>query len=182
HVVEGPLLGPDDLVALVPLAGDEHHVALLQERGAELDGGATVGIHQVAALAALRLAGAHPAQTRLLHAAGDLRDDLVRILGARVVAGDHHQFRVFRGHLTHQRALALVPVAPAAKHDHHPTAGKGASGLQRAAEGVVAVGVVHQRHSTLGLDALHPPRDALHAGDALLHVLAAEPRAEGHAG
>ena len=50
------------------------------------------------------------------HAPGDLHDDRRRIFAARIVAGDDQVIGMARGDLAHQRPLAAIAVAAAAKH------------------------------------------------------------------
>ena len=53
------------------------------------------------------------------HPLGDLSDDRLRGLGARVVDGDHGQVGQAAGDLAHERPLGPVAVAAAAEdHDH----------------------------------------------------------------
>src|SRR4051812_28902237 len=75
-VVEVVLVGPDDLVVLVPLAGNQHYVV---GSGVGQDGfnrAAPIQIHG-------RLADSFGTEP-----AGDLVEDRSRIFGTRVVAGD----------------------------------------------------------------------------------------------
>src|SRR5439155_1715098 len=77
-VVEMALHGADDLVVLVPLAGNQDEVARAREADGERDRRAPVRLDDVAG---------HPRGT---HALLDVREDAQRILGARVVGGEDH--------------------------------------------------------------------------------------------
>src|SRR5882762_2177948 len=86
-VVEGEDLGTDDLICLVALAGNDDHVA-----------------------------GPGPGEGAR-YAGGDLGDDGLRPLAARVVRGDPHAIAQPRGDAAHERPLAAVAI-PAAAEDH----------------------------------------------------------------
>ena len=92
-VVEVEALLADDLVVLVPLAGDEHDVVrAARSATASSMAGAPIGLDHEAALAGLRAsASAQAAAAALLQARDDLREDAPRVLGARVVGGHHDQ-------------------------------------------------------------------------------------------
>src|SRR5438477_590716 len=105
------LHGADDLVVLVPLAGDQDEVARAREAEREGDGRAPVRLDQVAGHAR----GTHP----LL----DVGEDAERVLGARVVGGEDDDVAPPRGGLAHERPLAAVAVAAAAEDRDQPPAG-----------------------------------------------------------
>src|SRR5712692_3810171 len=111
-VVEGEDLGADDLICLVALAGDDDHVASPGPCEGAADCGLPVGnclmpVHDQAA----RYAG------------GDLGDDGLRPLGARVIGGDPHAVTETPGDLPHERPLAPVAITAAAEHHAQPSPG-----------------------------------------------------------
>src|SRR4051794_35872686 len=98
-VVEVALVGADDLVVLVALAGDQDDVAGAGVGQDALDGGPAVGFLIDRGPAAGGEAGA------------DLVDDRPGVLGARVVAGDPDVVGQGLGDGGHARALGAVAVA-----------------------------------------------------------------------
>ena len=111
-VVERLLAPARELLALlVALAGDHDDVARPREPDRAGDRGAAVDL-------ALDVAAAR--------ARGDLLDDRLRVLRARVVGGHDRQVGEPRGDLPHQRALAAVAVAARAEDDDHAPLGDGA--------------------------------------------------------
>ena len=109
-VVEREHLVADELIRLVALAGDDHHVAGLGERDPEADRRGAVGFDLDAATVAV----ADPGQ--------DLVDDGHRVLGARVVGRHDRQVGHARRRRSHQRPLRAVAVATGAEHDDDPAA------------------------------------------------------------
>src|SRR3954469_19503128 len=94
RVVERDLAPARELLALlVALAGDDDDIAVGGQADRLLDGGAPVDLD-------VQVVARDPGD--------DLRDDRLRILGARVVAGDDHLVGESRGDLAHQRALAAI--------------------------------------------------------------------------
>ena len=99
--------------------------------------------------------------------AEDLVDDGKGILGARVVGRDDHTVGQPRRDLSHERALAAVPVAPAAEHASEPPAADLARRGQHALERVGCVRVVDQNGERLTLvHGLEPARDSSQVLDA----------------
>src|SRR5437763_16352090 len=91
----------DDLIALVPFAGDDDDVVVRSLADAAGDGFATVGQARVIARAA--------------HAALDVVEDRFGLLAPWVVAGQDDAVRQARGDGAHLRALVLVAIAAAAE-------------------------------------------------------------------
>src|SRR2546425_10792391 len=126
-VVEGEDLGTDDLICLVALAGDDDHVAGPGPGEGAADCGLSVGnclmpVHGQTAP----------------YAGGDLGDDGLRPLAARVVGGDPHAIAELRGDGAHEGPLPAVAI-PAAAEDHAqapPRSHELARGLEGAREGV----------------------------------------------
>ena len=149
-VVEIERLGADDLVGLVPLPRDHHHVARAPPGHRGLDGPAAIGHGLVPARGPGRDAGL------------DLGQDRLGPLGARVVGGHPGEVAEPRRDAAHDRALAAVAVAAAAE-DHaeaparaHQLTRGGEHALQR----VGRMRVVH--HHQEGLARLHPLEPAGH--------------------
>src|SRR3954470_11127091 len=103
RVVERDLAAARELLALLmALAGDDDDIAVGGQADRLLDGRAPVDLD---------------AQVVARDPGDDLRDDRLRILGARVVAGDDHLVGEPRRDLAHQRALAAITVAAGAEGD-----------------------------------------------------------------
>jgi len=120
------------------------------------------------------------------HAAPNLVDDAVRILGPRVVGGQHHEVAEPRRHRPHQRALGAVPIAAAAEdadetagpetahrpepaRSRTPPAERAAAGHRHPAaviEPVADLGVDHRRHVEPA--EAESPLNTLHSLQALL--------------
>ena len=150
-IVEVMLGRAEDLVVLVALAGDDHHVARrgLGQRGA--DRGAAIDVDH----------------ERRRHRRQDLIEDRPGILGARVVAGDHREIGAGRDHRAHERALAGIAIAAAAEHADEAPLRQRPQRAQQVVEGVGGVGVVDQHvEARVVVDALDPPRHAGHRRDA----------------
>ena len=107
-VAERPALAAVDLVVLVALARDQHHVGRLRIGERIADGARAIELD------AKRLAGGN--------ARGDVRGDALRRLGARIVVGDHDVVGELGRDGAHDRALARVAIA-AATEDHRKPAG-----------------------------------------------------------
>src|SRR5439155_11380185 len=153
---DGPLA--QDLVRLVPLAGDHDAISLLGEGQGAPDRLLAIRDHQAALLPALPagIAGERAACPRQ-----DLLDDSHRVLAPRVVRGHDHDVAPGRRGEPHQRALAPVPVAAAAEHRHDAPRPEIAHRQEEGLQGVVRVGVIDQGGERLSLvDALEAPRDA----------------------
>ena len=87
--------------------------------------------------------------------------DRGRVLGARVVVGDHEHVGQPGRDLAHHRALARVAVAAGADHDDQPTGRQRAQRGQRGLDGVGLVGVVDDHVEVLpGVDPLESAGDA----------------------
>src|SRR4029077_15328007 len=71
----------------------------------------------------------------------DLRDDLLGVLRARVVGGDHNHVGQARGDLAHPRAVGAIAVAAGAARAHPPPPLAGFAGDLSAVTAVVAVAV-----------------------------------------
>ena len=148
-VVEVQHAAGDLLIGLVPLAGDEHRVARprFTQRGANRE--RPVGFDEV------RLVQVHPRQ--------DFRDDRLRFLVARIVAGDDGQVGEFGDRGAHARTLAAVAVAAAAEHADEPAGRVLAQGLEHVAQGVLRVGIIHEDMPAMRVrDAFEPPRHGGH--------------------
>jgi hypothetical protein len=147
-VVEVDLGLAEDLVVLVPLAGDEHHVAGAGETHRHADGRSPVGLDE-------------DLGAGLAHAGDDGVDDGARLLGARVVRGDHRHVGVAGDDGAHPGPLGRIAIAAAAEDDDEPArrerAQRGDDPLQR----VGRVGVVDD---DVEAAAVGHPLDA--AGDA----------------
>src|SRR5215470_14448864 len=100
-VVERQHLAADDLVGLVPFAGDDDRVARARPRERRADRSVAIGHAGVALAPYVRRAG------------GDLGDNRLGILGTRVVRGDPRVIREARGNLAHDRALRSIAVTAA---------------------------------------------------------------------
>src|SRR5713226_8517344 len=96
-----PFFRSDDLVILMPLAGQQDYVTRLGIPEDPLDGEPPVDLAHDR-LATIR---GKPGLSGV--------DDLRRVFGARVVAGDVDRISQLLGHLRHARAFLRVPV-PAA--------------------------------------------------------------------
>src|SRR5713226_1749439 len=96
-VVEGEDLGADDLICLVALAGDDDHVA----SPGPCEGAAGCGLPVGNCLMPV-----HDQAAR--YAGGDLGDDVLGPLAARVVGGDPHAIAEPRGDAAHEGPLAAV--------------------------------------------------------------------------
>src|SRR5450631_3502147 len=110
-----------DLILLMPLAGDEHHIGrgrLVERRG---DRRASIVYH---------------AHTARLDAAGDAASDVPRILGAGVIVGYNDLVREFVGNGTHHRPLARVAIAAASEYAPQLAAAMFAQTAQRLGERV----------------------------------------------
>ena len=84
------------------------------------------------------------------HAGQHRGADRGRVLGARVVVGDHQHVGEPGGDLAHQRPLAGVAVAAGAEDDDQPARGQRAQRVQRGRDGVGLVGVVDDRRGSPG--------------------------------
>ena len=107
HVAERMFHAIDLLVILMPLTGQQHGVALLRQADGTPDG---------------RSAFDDDLMVARRHAAEDFIDDALRILAARVVAGDDAMVGEFLGDHSHHRALTAVAVAAAAEYADQPAA------------------------------------------------------------
>src|SRR2546423_14146951 len=145
-VVEGDLVAVRELLALlVALAGDDDDVAVGGQPDGLLDRRAPVDLD---------------AHVLALDPRDDLGDDRLRVLGARVVAGDHDLVGQPRGDRAHLRALAAVPV-PAGAEDHDdPMARQLAGGPKDVVERVGRVRAADAHPEALALvDGLEPAGD-----------------------
>ena len=104
-IVEAAPLGADDLIRLVALAGDQHHVARLGFEDRALDGARAVELDLVSAAA--RQAGLD----RLRNPLGRFR--------ARIVVGDDRAVGAATDGFAHLRALVGIAIAAAAEHTDH---------------------------------------------------------------
>ena len=109
----------------------------------------------------------------------DLPGDRRRLLGAGVVAGDHHHVGEPGGDGAHQRPLLAVTVATGAEHDDHPATGAddGTTGGDHLLETVGGVGVVDdhvdrvRRADGARRDPLEAARHRLGGGEAAHDVV-----------
>src|SRR5712664_4417939 len=69
-------------------------------------------------------------------------EDLLRILGARIVRRDDRDVRESYGHGAHRGPLAAVAIASRTEHDTEPALGEGAQRLECTLEGVGRVGIM----------------------------------------
>ena len=101
---------------LVALAGEQDDVAGASglERG--LDRRASIG-DELEVVAALAAGG--------LRAAGDLVEDGLAVLAARILVGDDHQPGTLAGDATHHGALGRVALPGRPEHDDEPAAARG---------------------------------------------------------
>ncbi len=136
-IVEVDRLGAEDLVGLVSLAGDDHHIARPGERQRERDRGTAVGFDEdvVATLPG--------------HALDDLGDDRLRVFAARIVGGRYRQVGEVGGDRAHERPLAAVAVAAAAEHAQQPAGGHRPHGAQDARQRIGCVRVVDEHGERL---------------------------------
>ena len=150
--------GAHDLVILVPLAGDQQHVARLQCLDRRGDG---------------RLAVADLPRAR--RRGEDFGADRGGVLGARIVVGDDRLVGQLAGDGAHLRTLALVAVAAAAEDHDEPVLRIGTQRLQRRPQRIGGVGIVHEHRRAIMLGhEFQPPLGALELaqrgeGIALLH-------------
>src|SRR5256885_288500 len=100
-LVEMLLLGADDLIRLVPFAGEEDRVLGAGEPQRHRDGATPIW------LAVVRL-GAHPRF--------DLVENALGILRPRIVGGDNGDVGQVHGYLSHGGALAAITVTAGAEH------------------------------------------------------------------
>ena len=143
---------PDDLVVLVPLACDHDDVAGLRLRQRMTD--------------RVRAIGNHDRARWLAHAGHDLLEDRPRILGARIVVGEHDRVGELLGDRAHLRTLAGVAIAATAEHAVQATARMRARRIEKLGERVRGVGVVDDR-DRMGAAAehFHPARRSLARAD-----------------
>src|SRR5262249_45821049 len=120
-----------------------------------LDGTAAVGLDFDLGARAGRYAGA------------DRVEDGLRILGARIVGGEHDAVGETGRHLAHLGALRVIAVAAGAEHDVHTPGRERTHGLEQALERVGRVRVVDiDRERLPALDRLEPAGHADHRGEA----------------
>ena len=146
-IVEVMLGHADDLVVLVPFSGDEQDVAGDRHGRRERDGRAAI---DDATIAASRGTHGPPPHLRLrerarasrLEPRDDHVDDGVGHLGPWVVGGHDREVCGAARRLTHERPLAVVPVAAAPEDDDEPPARQRLGGLDDPGERVGRVRVV----------------------------------------
>ncbi len=109
---------------------------------------------------------------RLGHAGFDFCQDGFGRFAARIIVGQNHDIGIAFGHVSHQRTLAAIAVAPAAKHTMQPPAlAAFAQGQQDFFQRIRGVGIVHQHGGAAGaMQALQAPGDRLHQRQ-MLHGL-----------
>ena len=97
----------------------------------------------------------------MLHAGFDLRDDLQRILAARVVGGDDRIIRKPADDGAHDRALRGVAIAARAEHRDQPAAALRRGRPQRLQHLLERVGRVRivDHHERFFADLLHATRN-----------------------
>ena len=126
-LVERQLGRAADLVGLVTLAGEQHEIVRRRDLERAGDRVATV-------FDPLVRYSAHP---RL-----DVVEDALRVFGPRVVARDDGEVRALRGDLSHERPLAAIAIAAAAKHHDEPASGERPDRVDGARQRVGRVRVV----------------------------------------
>ncbi len=140
----------------MPLAGEQHHRALVGHRQRAADRLAAVGHDAVVAVARAR------------EAALDLGDDRQRVLAPRVVGGQDRQLGGAGGS-THRRPLAAIAIAAAAEDAPQLALAMLAKCAQRRFETRRSMCVVHEhgRQAAFAVKphALHPAGRRRHAGE-----------------
>ena len=121
----------DDLIGLVPLAGQHHYVAVRSVVECVGDRLAPVFQHGERRL-------------RLVHPFENVVQDRIGRFGARIVRGDDHRVGKRRGDPSHARPLGAVAISPAAKHCDHTVFRKAADGGEDIFQSVRRVGVVDE--------------------------------------
>ena len=113
-----------------------------------------------------------------LRATGDLVEDRLAILAARVLVGHDHQACALTGDTAHLRALGRVPLAGRAEHRDDPSApgrGRRREEVEDGGQRRRAVGEVHDHAEGLPqIDALHPAGHEIQPGQALADPCAIE--------
>ena len=99
----------------------------------------------------------HHGAARIGKAGEDIGDDLVAILGPRIVVGDDGHVRAAFGDRRHLRTLAAITFAATAEHADQFAGGMRAQRGQRLLQRVRRVRVVdhHQRQPALAAEAVH---------------------------
>ena len=145
----------DDLIVLMPLAGQENHIALSGQVDRPAD-----GLHPVT--------DPDPRGCGTRQAGFNFIDDALGILGPGVVAGQDHQIRKFRGDLPHQRPLQAVPVPAAAEQADQPSRRRLPKAAQDLFQGIRLVGVVDQDMVvSVRRDGFQASLDAVGGGEGL---------------
>ena len=148
-IVEKALAFQRQLIGLVPLASNEDNI--LGTRCPHRLGNGTTTIADDQVTGFFRLPLPQPARGFWLpHQGSDTGDnagdDLLRILGARIIVGYHHHVAQGGRDFSHQRAFAVVTIATAAKHAEQPAMRQSLEGVQHLLQGIGRVGVVDQDH------------------------------------
>src|SRR3990172_198161 len=97
----------EDLIGLVTLPGDHHHVASLRQREGLANRHRSIKNYNIPLTWT-----PHLFRSRL-----DLLNDPLRVLSARVVGGDHREIGQSERDLSHQRPLRSIPIATASEQD-----------------------------------------------------------------
>ena len=178
-VVEVTLLAPHDLVTLVAFARDDDDIVRLGPRERLANRFASFGLDDVA----LGLDGpAHLRETTALKALGDLRDDLVGVLGPRVVVCNDREVGVGRNGRAHLRSFGLVAITAAAEHDDQSPLGHRSKRLQHVFQRVRRVRVVHKHAFAVFVgDRFEAPRHSLEAAKPANDARFAETHRQRHA-
>ena len=134
--------------------GDQHQVSGFGHHDGQVNGLSAIDLHRE-----LR---------HVAHAAHGLVDDVLRVLAARVVAGDHTVIGEFLGDRAHAGPLGDVAVAATAEHHDHALLRELLHGLQDVLQGVVGVGVIDEDGEILALvHRFEPPADRREIRNAL---------------
>src|SRR6185436_4881044 len=124
------LLGSENLIVLVSLAGDQNHIAWRRPTKRSANRQTPISFHEITAL---RIELSKPRretrnrkllQASLPNARLNFAENRRRLLSTRIIRSHHHEIAQPRGNFTHQRPFAAVAVAAAAKHSDHFTAGQ----------------------------------------------------------
>ena len=131
------LLGADDLVILVTLAGKQNNILRLGQHHRSLYRFASVGDFQIPVA---RL------DSRL-----HLAQNLFGILGARVVRGKNRNIRHLRSHATHNGAFGFISIATAAADNYQSLTALAqfVNGLYDIFEGIGCMGKIDHRRSAV---------------------------------
>ena len=140
------------LVILVALAGQQDQIAGLADRDGRLDRRCSISDHLQ--ISADGNTGEH------------IVKDLLWILGAGVIGGQHQLISQPRCDSSHLRSLAAVTITSATKQANQAALSKGPAGQKRIFKAIGGVGVIH-KHGRLGRSGRHPLHAARHTMEAV---------------